>query len=526
MAFENKGVIPVTILVAASDSLNQAAANYICPGAADDVVVQEALDALPADGGKVVLLEGNYVFAATVTRAIDNITIEGQGRSTYLSHDAATPIFSSGGQSRWIFKNFATDLGGVTTTSLCVIDNIWVDNILKNSLTSILDYGLSFLGTVSGIVGAPNFQCDDLRGFGDNFFKNYDVYVVWDAAGGGAAPQGERLICTASTDAGDFTAPAFSAAIAVGDKVLLQHPLLHKIEVIQKHLHPDFNVTVPNGSYRYGAITFNSAANGETVTITTGGVGYVYTFVNALGAPAANNVEVKVQGTVALTAAKLAQAVRGITDVDNIAYGAGTQPNPGITAHYTGVRTSIGAIMHPASPTLTGPTVRFRERYQDHDETTYPISLADTTAHAGIYLLTDFIRTYQTRYTMSGNAAALGNRIAGCYHCLIPPYTVVDVSGRFVKYDSSVLVVEAISATNLLTECDLYNSIDEISFNYMSMGQELSREPLAAGSQEYHTRVPRVAEGYGLYCKMRSNGNAITDWVDIKIQIHTYPYGI
>lgn len=526
MAFESKGAMTATVVVAASDSLNKAAANYICDGVDDDVEIQEAIDALPAGGGKVILLDGNYVMNVLVTRAIDAITIEGQGRSTHLSNDDATPIFSSGTQARWIFKNFSTDGGGITTTSLCVMDNIWINDILKNSYTSVLDYGLSFLGTVSGIVGAPNFQCDDLKGFGANFFKNYDVYVVWDSAGGGAAPQGERLVCTASTDAGDFTVPAFTVPIAVGDKVLLQHPLLHEIEVIEHHMHPDFNVTVPNGSYRYGAITFNTAADGETVTITTGGVGYVYTFKNVLGAPAANNVHVKVQGSVAATVAKLAQAVRGITDAANIAYGAGTQPNPGITAHYTGVRTSIGAVMHPASPTLTGPTVRFREKNQDRDEATYPIALADTTVHAGIYLLTDFIRTYQTRYTMSGNAAALGNRVAGCFHCLVPPYTVVDINGRSVKYDASVIIVEAISATNLLTECDLYNSIDEITYNYMSMGQELSRETLAAGSQEYHTRVVRVPEGYGLYCKMRSNGNAITDWVDIKIQLHTYPYGL
>jgi len=86
----------------------------------------------------------------------------------------------------------------------------------------ILDYGQSFEGTVSGIAGAPKFQCSNLTGFGDEYFKGYWVYVVWDADGLGGVPQGEMLECTGYSSAtGDFTVAAYSAAIAVGDKVLL-----------------------------------------------------------------------------------------------------------------------------------------------------------------------------------------------------------------------------------------------------------------------------------------------------------------
>jgi len=84
-----------------------------------------------------------------------------------------------------------------------------------------LDYGQSFQGTVSGIAGAPKFQCSNLVGFGDEYFKGYWAYVVWDADGLGAAPQGEMLECTGYSSAtGDFTVAAYSVAIAVGDKVL------------------------------------------------------------------------------------------------------------------------------------------------------------------------------------------------------------------------------------------------------------------------------------------------------------------
>ncbi len=94
-----------------------------------------------------------------------------------------------------------------------------------------VDYGLSFIGTVTGVAGAPKFQCSGLIGFGDAFFNDYWAYVVWDAAGGGAQPQGQKLICTgySSVDA-DFTVAAFAPnVIAVGDKVLFMHPSIARV---------------------------------------------------------------------------------------------------------------------------------------------------------------------------------------------------------------------------------------------------------------------------------------------------------
>ncbi|KKL03479.1 hypothetical protein LCGC14_2625730, partial [marine sediment metagenome] len=86
------------------------------------------------------------------------------------------------------------------------------------------DYGLSFEGIVTGLAGAPKFQCSGLAGFGDEYFKNYWVYVIWDSAGGGAAPQGEMQPCTAFTSVGGiFTHPAFTAGLAIDDEVFLIH---------------------------------------------------------------------------------------------------------------------------------------------------------------------------------------------------------------------------------------------------------------------------------------------------------------
>lgn len=68
-----------TLVVAAADSLpqNQAYADYVGDGIDDQVEIQEAIDALPSGGGKVVLFEGTYLLSNSVNIRHDNITLEG-----------------------------------------------------------------------------------------------------------------------------------------------------------------------------------------------------------------------------------------------------------------------------------------------------------------------------------------------------------------------------------------------------------------------------------------------------------------
>jgi len=114
---------PVTIgtpLYAAEDP------DYTCDGTDDNVQFQAALNALPSGGGKVRVLGGTYSFTSQVTRAIDNITIEGLGESTYIELNDVTPVFSAGAQSGWVFKDFSTDVGGldVSTATNWLYSNI------------------------------------------------------------------------------------------------------------------------------------------------------------------------------------------------------------------------------------------------------------------------------------------------------------------------------------------------------------------------------------------------------------------
>jgi len=87
--------------------------DYICDGTDDDVQFQGALSALPANGGKIEILAGNYDVGALVTRAIDNVTITGVGRGTYITFDGISAIFLAGGNN-WTFRDLRTDAGGIS----------------------------------------------------------------------------------------------------------------------------------------------------------------------------------------------------------------------------------------------------------------------------------------------------------------------------------------------------------------------------------------------------------------------------
>lgn len=125
------------VLTIGTDVCAVGVADYTCDGVADDVQFQAALDALPATGGKLVALTGDYVFVATVLRAIDDVTIDGMGDSTYFAYDSGTALFDAGPQDGWVFRNFRTDAGGVDVsgTEDYVITNVTVGTTTIGEIT-------------------------------------------------------------------------------------------------------------------------------------------------------------------------------------------------------------------------------------------------------------------------------------------------------------------------------------------------------------------------------------------------------
>ncbi len=110
------------------DTVYAATPDYVCDGVSDDVQFQLAMDALPASGGQLIVLSGDYVFAATVARAIDGVTIVGTGEGSSITYDGVNPIFNCGAQSGWYFENLTLDAGGITTAAATDLSyqNVWI----------------------------------------------------------------------------------------------------------------------------------------------------------------------------------------------------------------------------------------------------------------------------------------------------------------------------------------------------------------------------------------------------------------
>lgn len=288
-------------------------------------------------------------------------------------------------------------------------------------------------------------------------------------------------------------------------------------DIAETHDHPPLTQILPQGKYRRGAILFGSAANGQEVVMGYNSNLITYTFETTLGSPAANNVQVKVQGTIDLTIRKLVQAIQGVTDAANIAYGTGTQPNPDIQGAYTSQQIAIGTTILAA-----GSTLYIKFKVGDRSETSFPVTLTTTTVGS---TLVAFTRVFSSRYSVPGGGADINDHVAGALQTLVPMQWVYDNSGNLVLYDSNIMIVEGASSGTTVYECDLYYSTDEINFVLFQAGLNLSFAGTNAGSQQYLSHGQRIPAGAGLYIKVRGSNNA-TETIDLKVQYHQYPLGV
>ena len=104
-----------TLVVAASNSSDRgrAQADFVCDGVNDHIEIQAALDALPATGGEVFLLDGTYNIEASL--ALDSYqTLRGCGRNTILTTTTADLdiITATGGDG--------SEKVGILIADLCV----------------------------------------------------------------------------------------------------------------------------------------------------------------------------------------------------------------------------------------------------------------------------------------------------------------------------------------------------------------------------------------------------------------------
>jgi hypothetical protein len=308
-----------------------------------------------------------------------------------------------------------------------------------------------------------------------------------------------------------------SATSQIGDTYNLlgdmQNTLYQRTGILLNHWHPVETATAPDMASRRAAITFSSIADGNNLVL-----GLVtYTFVTALGIPADNNVQVLIQENIRNTVKKLAEAIRGVQDDANIAYGTGTVPHPSCTAYWTSQRFSVGD-----TTVAPGESLFLLEKAED---VTTVLTLTSTAAASIIA----FTRAPHVRYVLSGNVSGAGgtNSVRGPLHTILPIGSVV-IGGQGgslspTRYDCHLITLCRQSDTSE-KELDLYISNDEQNFTRICRSTPIGTDSSAEAQHvQIEMRQARVPTGYGLYIRMGSNGTSSTAYCDLKFTYHLYP---
>jgi parallel beta-helix repeat protein len=154
--------------------------DYVCDGTADDVQLQQALDAVPAEGGTVYVKAGEYDMTATVTIP-SNCMLMGSGRSTIFKANASmggtTNVFknsdSSGGNTNIVVCDLAIDGNQANRTGRAVGSDNQGMNLLFEKVTD---------STVKNIFSYDATQCAITLsgGSGKCTITENTVYGCWN----------------------------------------------------------------------------------------------------------------------------------------------------------------------------------------------------------------------------------------------------------------------------------------------------------------------------------------------------------
>lgn len=191
-----------TLVVAASDSSTKSrqAADYRCNGTDDHVEIQAALDALPANGGEVMLMEGTFYIGVRITPD-SNQTLRGQGANTCLKASAGIDII-------YVLGGHGTEKTGITISDLCLDGNsgtnneaiffTWTDDsFIRNVWVVNSDKSAVFLN-----------RCDRVS-IADCFFDDCDGEVL------------DLSTCLDCTISGCWITNSFFTSIANSDRIIV-----------------------------------------------------------------------------------------------------------------------------------------------------------------------------------------------------------------------------------------------------------------------------------------------------------------
>jgi len=107
--------------------------DYLCDGTNDQEEIIQALNALPATGGEVVILDGTYNITASINIPKNNVSLRGNGSATILKRMYNSTDTDNGSTARGLIT--------LNEKSGCKIQGLQIDGN-KATYTAIYNYGI------------------------------------------------------------------------------------------------------------------------------------------------------------------------------------------------------------------------------------------------------------------------------------------------------------------------------------------------------------------------------------------------
>jgi len=136
-------------------------------GTGDFDDIQTAIDALPAEGGKIFIKKGTYTLTSELGIGDSDIILEGEGYSTFIyrSCGVGQNTIAATSQSRLVIRNLRISSGShgncihLTTCSFCLIQDCYFDTEVGVRL-----YGCSYITVDSCYFGTSVHTCVETWG--------------------------------------------------------------------------------------------------------------------------------------------------------------------------------------------------------------------------------------------------------------------------------------------------------------------------------------------------------------------------
>jgi hypothetical protein len=143
-----------TFVIGPSSNSDSDTYDYVTDGTADDVQIQAAVDALPTNGGSILLREGTYTLAAVVTIAHNGVQILGCGKGTRITNSGTNySYFKLGHASTQYSGAVLRDIyfTSAQSTNVPIIDNVILAKPMENVI--IEDCEFTTMSATDSVIG-------------------------------------------------------------------------------------------------------------------------------------------------------------------------------------------------------------------------------------------------------------------------------------------------------------------------------------------------------------------------------------